>query len=407
MYKVLQINVVGNFGSTGRIANDIGDLCLRNNWESYIAIGRKERPSNSKIIKIGNDIDLVQHALKTRIFDRHGFGSKKATKKFIENVLEIKPDIIHLHNIHGYFINIEILFDFLKEYNAPVVWTLHDCWSFTGHCSYFDFAKCEKWKTICFDCPQKKSFPSSYFLDSSKANYIDKKNLFNNVNNLTLVPVSNWLNELIKESFLESKSQVINNGINLNNFTPSKNIEKIKVKHNIQNKLIVLGVASIWSDRKGLKDFIKLSKEVNESIIIVLVGLSDKQLKNLPDNIIGIQRTESISELADLYSAADLYLNLTYEDNFPTTNLEALACGTPVLTYNTGGSIESVDNTTGFVVEKGDIAGLITILNKKELFVFKKLKNNCREKALKNYNKDERYKEYLELYASLIKNHKK
>mgnify|MGYP000291846277 CR=1 FL=1 len=407
MYKVLQINVVGNFGSTGRIANDIGDLCLSNNWESYIGVGRKERPSNSKIIKIGNNIDLVKHALKTRVFDRHGFGSKKATKKFIEKILEIKPDIIHLHNIHGYFINIEILFDFLKEYNVPVVWTLHDCWAFTGHCAYFDFVKCLKWKTMCFACPQKKSFPSSCFFDNSKANYIDKKNLFNNVNNLTLVPVSNWLNGLVNDSFLESKSQVINNGVNLNDFTPSKNIEKTKAKLRIQNKLIVLGVASIWSDRKGFKDFIKLSKLVDKNVIIVLVGLNDKQFKNLPGNIIGIQRTESISELVDLYSAADLYLNLTYEDNFPTTNLEALACGTPVLTYNTGGSIESVDNTTGFVVKKGDIAGVVTILNKKGLFVSKKTKNSCREKALKNYNKDERYNEYLELYNRLIKNHKK
>lgn len=404
MYKILQINVVGNYGSTGKIANDIGDLCISNGWESYIAVGRNVRESKSNIIKVGGNIDLLLHGVKSRLLDRHGFGSRKATQKFIEEIDRIKPNIIHLHNLHGYYINIDILFKYLASSKIPVVWTLHDCWPFTGHCTYFDFADCNKWIEQCYSCPQTKSYPASLYKDNSKENYIDKKRIFNSLENITLVPVSNWLNGLVKDSFLDGKSQVINNGINLNDFTPSKNIEKTKAKYNIQNKLIALGVASIWSDRKGFVDFIKLSKKVNKEVVIVLVGLNDKQLKNLPDNVVGIQRTESLNELADLYSAADLYLNLTYEDNFPTTNLEALACGTPVLTYKTGGSVESVDDTTGFVVEKGDITSVVNILNKKKMFASQKVKNTCREKALKHYNKDERYKEYLELYASLIKN---
>lgn len=403
MPTLLQINVVANYGSTGRIADEIGEIAMTNGWKSYIAFGRNDRPSKSKLIKIGSELEIKMHGLKTRLFDRHGFGSKHATLAFVQRIQEIKPDVIHLHNIHGYYINIEILFNYLANSNIPVVWTLHDCWPFTGHCAYFDFVGCNKWVDGCFSCPQKTSYPSSLWLDNSKKNYLDKQKLFNSLKNLTLVPVSNWLGCLVKQSFLKSHPlKVINNGVNLNDFYPRKNGAQIKSELGIKDCFLLLGVASMWDKRKGFEDFIKLSNLIDEESIIVLVGVTDKQLKVLPKNMIGITRTENISKLADIYSAADLFLNLTYEDNFPTTNIESLACGTPVLTYNTGGSIESVSAKTGYIVEKGDfegVMGIISIVKENRNFKFP---ITCRSRAENLYNKNDRYKEYIALYNCLL-----
>lgn len=402
MKKLLQINVVVNSGSTGRIAEEIGQLAISKGWESYIAFGRNERQSKSKPIKIGSDFNIKLHALQTRIFDQHGLGSRLATIKFISQIKELKPDIIHLHNIHGYYLNIEILFNYLSKSNIPVIWTLHDCWPITGHCTNFSFAGCNKWKTECCKCPQKKEYPGSYVFDRSKQNFYLKKSLFCSLGNMVIVPVSNWLDNIVKISYLNIyTSKVINNGIDTNQFSP-KNTDGIRERYNLSGKFIILGVTSIWSRRKGLSDFISLSNYLDENYQIVLVGLNKKQLKDLPINILGIERTENILELAQLYSCADVFINPTWEDNFPTTNLEALACGTPIVTYHTGGSIESVSPETGFVVEQGDIAGLYNAI----ITVQKKGKNYysdaCLRRAIKMYDKNERYLEYINLYNSMI-----
>ncbi len=404
MPKILQINTVVNTGSTGRICEEIGLKIITNEWVSYIAYGRNEKPSKSKLIKIGTLKDVYLHVLKSRIFDRHGFESLRPTINFINKIENIKPDIIHIHNLHGYYINIEVLFNYLASTSVPVVWTLHDCWPFTGHCTYFDLINCNRWKTGCFDCPNKNEYPASYFFDNSKTNYSNKYKLFTSIKNLTIVPVSNWLGNIVKESFLNKyKQHLIYNGVNLEIFAP-KISNSIKKNLGIDNRFILLGVASIWNSRKGLEDYISLSKLIKPDCVIVLVGLNNKQLKELPSNIIGVSRTENIQELAEIYSAADLFLNLTYEDNFPTTNLEALACGTPVLTYNTGGSIEAISKETGFIVDKGDLNTVLDVINL--------VKNNgksvytsaCRQRAIRLYNKDDRYMEYLNLYESLLSN---
>jgi len=403
MKTILQINTVVNSGSIGRIAEEIGQEAISKGWKSYIAYGRNDRPSKSYLIKIGSKLDIKKHGLQTRLFDRHGFGSKLATEKFIERIKEIQPDIIHLHNIHGYYLNIEILFNYLSKANIPVIWTLHDCWSFTGHCTHFDFVGCNKWETACFDCPQKNEYPSSLWMDNSKRNYIDKKKQFNSVENLTLVPVSQWLVNIVKKSFLKNYPlRLINNGINLNFFTPQNNALEVRRNLGVDSQFLLVGVTSVWSARKGLDDFIKLSKLIDQDTLIVLVGLNEKQLKNLPSNIIGIIRTENISQLAEIYSAADLFLNLTYEDNFPTTNIESLACGTPILTYNTGGSIEAVSVDTGFIVEKGDLSGVMDVIRIVENRGKHAYTEACRTRAEKLYNKNDRYNEYFKLYDSLL-----
>ena len=342
------------------------------------------------------------HGFQTRLFDKHGLGSKSATKEFIGKIKKISPDIIHLHNIHGYYINIEILFNYLRKTSIPVVWTFHDCWPITGHCAHFTFVGCEKWKTQCNNCPQKTSYPASWFVDRSDKNFHLKKDLFTSLPNLTLVPVSNWLSGILKDSFFQgSPIKLINNGINTDVFKPSSS-RSFRTIHGLENKFLMMGVASIWSPLKGLKDFIELSKHLNSDYQIVLVGLSREQIEQLPDNILGIERTERVEELAELYASCDVYVNPTYEDNFPTTTLESLACGTPVITYKTGGSPEAIDEFTGIVVEQGNIGKLID--------AFEMVKNKgkqyysdaCVNRAHRLYKKEDRYQEYIELYEKLI-----
>ncbi len=393
--RVLQINSVCGIGSTGRIATDIHHLLIEQGHESYIAYGRDAPINCDNPIKIGTVIDNYHHALITRIFDKHGFGSRKATREFIDKVIELDPDVIHLHNIHGYYINIEILFDYLKIADKPVVWTLHDCWSFTGHCAHFDFAGCDRWKTGCQSCPEKKSYPTSLFMDNSKMNHARKKNAFSGVNNLTIVTPSKWLADLVKQSYLkEYPVKVINNGIDLEVFKPTDS--DFRDRYNLRNKFIILGVANVWDRRKGFNYFIELSERVNDDVAIVMVGLSNKQIRNLPNNIIGIARTQDTKELAEIYTAADVFINPTLEEVLGLTNIEALACGTPVITFDAGGSVECVDNKTGVVVEKGKIDNLLNGINKS-----KKIKRgNCVIRAKSRFEKIDRFREYVNLYSS-------
>lgn len=398
--KVLQINTVCGRGSTGRIAVDIHKLLLEQGHESVIAYGRGEPLNCDNTIKIGNKIDFYNHALKTRLLDRHGFGSKKATGDFVDKIKYYNPDIIHLHNIHGYYLNIEILFNFLRKFNKPVVWTLHDCWAFTGHCSYFDYANCYKWEMHCQECPERKSYPKSIFIDNSYNNYEKKRKLFTSLDKLTLVTPSEWLARLVKRSFLkEYPVKVINNGIDLNVFKPVPG--DFRERNNLTNKFIILGVANNWEKRKGFEYFIELSKLIETDEAIVMVGLSKNQLKQLPKNIIGITRTNNVKELAEIYTCADVFFNPTLEDNFPTANLESLACGTPVITFNTGGSIETVDNSTGLIVEKGNLEEAIKMIRRVKTEGKDKYRDFCIKRASKYYNKDDRFQEYIKLYKSL------
>lgn len=402
---LLQIAIEANKGSVGRIAEQIGETVIQNKWTSYVTYARKSNPSQSKVVKIGSKFDVYWHGLETRIFDNHCFSSRIATKKLIKQIKEIKPDIIHLHHLHGYFINIEVLFKFLKESNIPVVWTFHDCWSFTGHCAYFDFVGCDKWKTGCFECEQKNEYPKSLIFDRSKKNFFEKKRIFNSIDNMVLVPVSNWLSDKVKESFLKKfHCQVIHNGIDLETFYVKKSRNLINDKYNLNNRFIILGVASTWDRRKGLEEFIKLNEQIDlDLFVIVLVGLTKEQLTKMPRSIVGIQRTENVAQLADLYSAADVFVNPTFEDTFPTTNLEALACGTPIITYETGGSVESVMHNTGIVVKKGDVSGILNSIEYIKVKGKKFYEDNCRKSAVSNFDKNVKFKEYFKLYNEILK----
>ena len=341
--KILMINSVCGVKSTGRICTDLAKELEKNGHEVKIAYGREKVPLEYQkyAIRIGNNLDVKIHGLQSRLFDMAGFGSKKVTQKFIEWIKKYNPDVIHLHNLHGYYINIEILFQYLKkEFRGKIIWTLHDCWAFTGHCAYFDYVRCEEWKKECKRCVQKKEYPKCVGVSNSNNNFFKKKQLFTGIDNLIIVTPSQWLADLVKNSFLkEYKVKVIHNGIDTRIF---KKIEtNIKSRYNLKDKKIILGVAAIWDRRKGLDYFIELSNKLDNSYQIVVIGINKEQKQQLPQNIIGILKTSSVKELIEWYSVADIFVNPTLEDNYPTTNLEAIACGTPVITFNTGGSLES------------------------------------------------------------------
>lgn len=398
--KVLQINSVCGIGSTGRIATDIHQILIEQGHESYIAYGRDTPKNCDKAIRIGTKIDNYAHVALTRIYDRHGFGSKKATEDFITKIENLNPDVIHLHNIHGYYINIEVLFDYIKKANKRVIWTLHDCWAFTGHCSHFDYIKCNKWKTGCANCPQKNVYPTSLIFDNSKDNYLMKKDIFTGVKDLTIVTPSQWLAALVKESFLgEYSIKVIHNGINLNIFKPTESM--FRKKYDLLNKFIILGVANNWNRKKGLDYFKELSNLLEKDEVIVLVGLSEKQKKELPKKIIGITRTNNTQELAEIYSAADVFINPTLEDNFPTTNIEALACGTPVITFNSGGSKESIDKNCGFVVTKDSLKQTFVSIRMIKAKGKEHFSKKCRKRSIELYNKEDRFNECIYLYEKI------
>ncbi len=351
--KVLMINSVCGVGSTGRICTDIADMLLSQGHECKIAYGRGEVPEKYRDIsvRIGSTFKVYCNVLKSRLFDNEGFNAVGATKKLVRWIKEYDPDVIHLHNIHGYYLNVKILFDYLKTSGKKIIWTLHDCWAFTGHCTHFQVPHCDKWRTECEKCIRVKDYPKA-LISHAKRNYKRKKQTFCGVPNLTIVTPSKWLAGVVEQSFLsEYQTVVINNGIDLSVFKPTES--DFRERFGLTDKKIILGVASVWEKRKGFNDFLELAKLIDDSYRIVLVGVNDKQLKMLPSSVIGIKRTNNVKELAEIYTAADVLFNPTYEDNYPTVNLEAQACGTPVITYPTGGSVESVPSEN--VVKSKDI----------------------------------------------------
>nr|WP_288723120.1 glycosyltransferase [uncultured Sellimonas sp.] len=360
--KILMINVVCGIRSTGRICTDLATSLEAEGHEVKIAYGREYVPEQYRkyAVRIGSDIDVNFHGLKARLSDADGLGSKIATREFLKWVDKFNPDIIHLHNLHGYYINVPLLFDYINTRNKRIIWTLHDMWSFTGHSGTCDMYNCEKWKLGCGNCPARREYPAS-FRDKSARNYIWKKKIFSRVQDMTIVTPSRWLAGLVKQSFLKDKKiEVIPNGIDIKQFKPLEN--DFKEFYGIQNKILLLGCTTSWGKGKGLYDFYTLAEKLDDRFKVVLVGLNKNQISALPNSILGIERTNSVKELAQMYSAADIFINLTHADNYPTVNLEALACGTPVITYKTGGSDECLDGNNGRYFEKGDIDSIIKFL---------------------------------------------
>lgn len=334
--KVLLINSVCGIGSTGRICTDLAQQLEAEGNDVKIAYGRKgtvPKQFQKYAVRIGTDCECKLHAVQTRLFDTHGFGSRRATREFLEWAEEYNPDLLWLHNLHGYYINVEMLFDWIKKHpKMQVKWTLHDCWAFTGHCTHFAMVKCEQWKSKCEDCPQLKRYPACFMMSSVAKNFERKKRVFTGVKDMTLITPSEWLAKLTHDSFLKDYPvEVQYNSIDTSIFKPTPS--NFRERYGLQGKIIVLGVANVWEDRKGLFDFYKLAEMLDSRFAIVLVGLSEKQIKELPKGIIGILRTNSAQDLAAIYTAADILVSLSVEETFGMTPVEAQACGTPSIVY--------------------------------------------------------------------------
>lgn len=398
--RVLQLNPICGVGSTGRIVSGIQEAILARGDDCLVVYNREPSKSIGEKVRIGSKGTIYRHALYTRLTDRQGFASRHETKQLLEIMDEYQPDIMHLHLLHGNYIYMPLLFRAIKEKKLPVVWTFHDAWALTGHCVHFYNVGCERYKTGCYDCPLRTHHPASWIVDQSKRNWREKKALFHSVDNLSIVTPSNWLADMVRNSYLKDKDLcVIPNGIDTNVFYPRKQCI-LRGEYHIGSKFLILGCAGCWAPTKGLADFEWLTEQIDKTQIqIVLIGLTKEQIRTLPDGMIGVEKTTDIEQLAQWYSEADVFANPTYEDNFPTTNLEALACGTPVITYQTGGSPESVTEACGYVVEQGNKEALLqAILEEKR---HPKRMTDCYEQG-KKFDIMKVYDQYIHLYDQIL-----
>lgn len=397
--RIVQINSVCGKGSTGKICVAVSEILSRKGVENYILYSRWT--SNfPQAIKYENDYYAKFQALREKMFATFGFEAKRATKQLIRHIEEIQPDIVHLHVLHSHDCNLTLLFNYLRERHIKVFWTFHDCWAITAYCPYFDMIACQKWKTGCYNCPSWRRF--SWFMDRSAELYARKKAMVEGVD-LTIITPSEWMASIVRESFMkEYPVKVINNGIDLNIFKPIEHqnmeLEAKRSLYDLINKKILLGVADVWSERKGLGDFFRLRNLLDQEYLIVLVGVTEDIQRKLPQGIIGINRTRDQNELALIYAAADYFLNPTYEDNYPTTNLEAMACGTPVISYRTGGSPESITPETGWVVDKGDVEAMANVILCTGHKDRDKMKKECRKRAVGYFDINKCFDSYVRLY---------
>lgn len=398
--RLVEINAY-NIGSTGRIMLQIAECTRRNGWEAVTFSSSREsvKPASEGHCFIDCYPDYRLHMGFGMIFGFELEFSYLATIRLIRTLNKIRPEVIHIHNTHGWYLNHDLFFRYLKKSGAKVVWTLHDCWTFTGRCPHFQMTKCEKWLTGCRQCSyDKRLYPASYLFDRSRRNWKKKKRLFTGISDLTIVTPSHWLADLVKQSFLKKYPvRVIHNGLDLAVFRPVES--DFRNKYRCENRRIVLGVVFSWGRRKGLDVWIELSKRMNETYQIVLVGTNDEIDGLLPETILSVHKTDTASELAEIYSTADVFVNPTREDTFPTTNLEALACGTPVVTFQTGGATEMLDDSCGVAVPCDDVDAMEReIVRICETGAYRS--EDCRRRA-QDFDKEKKYREYIELFEEI------
>ncbi|MDD3362075.1 MAG: glycosyltransferase [Hespellia sp.] len=404
--KVLQINAVYGHGSTGVIAKEILDEVVSSGGEAYVASVEPENHTDlnrlSGYITIGNKLDRNVHALQSRVFGEQGFYSKLETRKLIKKIQKIDPDIIHLHNLHNNYINLEILFGFIREYKMYTVITLHDCWFFTGKCCHFLYDDCEKWMTGCDHCPRQKKELPSYFVDRSARDYEKKKKLIGSNPYVHVVGCSAWLTDCARKSILKSRVEhTIYNGIDLSVFKPTD--RGMKKTIGLEGKNIVLGMANKWLSEENSSTFDYIVPRLNKNTVLILIGCTNEQIANIAgENILLVGFVYDRTQLAEYYSMADVFVNVTKVDSFPTVNIEALGCGTPVITYNSGGSAETVDMSTGAVVVYGDYVNLMNQIDSFLAIGKTKYKDNCVRRANKYYDKKNQFREYIELYEHIL-----
>lgn len=394
--KVLLINMAYGAGSTGKIIADIMDMLKKNGNDVKALYGTGEQSHNADAVKVSGKLGYYFHNAASRLTDHAGLYSWAATRKMIREIKAFQPDLLHLHTLHGFYVNYEMLFRFLKEADIPVVWTLHDCWAFTGHCTHFSQAKCTQWQTECRDCKLLRRYPQCYGRGDVRRNFLRKKRAFTGVKNLTITTPSRWLANQVSRSFLRDYPRtVIPNGIDRRIFRPQSS--GLRKKYRLEDKKIVLGAANVWNTRKGLPDMLTLADRLGSAYQVVLIGLTERQLPDIPANVLGLLRTANQTELAQWYSAADVFVNPTYEETFGLTTVEAQACGTPVVVYRTDGCPETVASGNGRLVPQGDMQAL-------EDAVRDITNGSCRADPQRaaQFDKDAVYQDYLELYENVL-----
>lgn len=394
MTKVVVING-GNGGSTGKIIYGIYDLGKKDNYDFKIFTppGNNEKKNLPDNVFIGSRIERRMSDILSQMTGNMDSGNILNTLFLINKIEEMNPDIIHLHNMHGNYVNIRMLFRYLNRINIPIVWTLHDCWSMTGHCCHFVMCSCEKWKTGCYDCDNISVYPES-MIDKSKCLYAEKKKLFTSLNKVTIVTPSEWLGKVVDESYLNCfPRKVINNGVDLNVFKPR--VSDFRNKYHIEDKFVILAVAPLWTRSKGLDRIIDLANRLPQNFVVVIVGKTDEKIQG--DNIIKINKTDNQIELAELYSTADVFLNPTREDTFPTVNLEALACGTPVLSYGACGSAEAFNDDTGRIVDDTNILSVINEIAEEQFN-----RELCLQRG-REFDQTRKFEEYIKLYKKIVR----
>lgn len=388
--KVLFINSV-IYGSTGRICLDLQNKIDSMGHNSIICYGRGKKTNTNNAFRFSNNLSIFFDIFKSRLFDNQGLNSVHKTNKLINFIREYNPDIIHIHNIHGYYVNYKMLFDyFKKEFHGAIVWTLHDCWPFTGHCSYFEYENCQKWKTGCFKCQQKHLYPSSFLIDNSKSNYLAKKNYFSNVPNLHIVVPSFWLKEKVGMSFLSNyPCTVINNGVDTSSFSSFPN----------EKRRFLLFVSLQWTERKGAKLISEIIKYIDQKLDIIIIGKWKIKKPNIK-SIVFIEKRLSKAELNSYYKNAICLVNPTLEDNFPTVNIEAQCCGTPVIAFDSGGTKETIFTNHSRIVTRGDCFQMANEINN---LIKEKVANDISEKT-SYFDSKRMADDYFKLYLEVLKN---
>lgn len=399
--RIYQLNTFCGVKSTGRIAAEIAKIVEADGGVCRIGYGVPEMSVDAErfAYRIGSPMERKLHGAMRKLLDAEGLGSFWGTRKLLRDMEAFQPDLIHLHNLHGCYLHLPLLFDYLAQTNVPIVWTLHDCWPFTGHCAYFDYCGCERWKTGCHDCPQQKNYPTCIGLDGSKRNYALKKKWFTGLKRLTLVAPCEWMLKPLGASFLgHYPSRVILNGIDLDSFHPAPS--GLRERLSLGERKLCLSLAAEWDARKGLPCLIQTADRMGERYRFAVIGLTDEQIAALPQGMLGLPRTGSVQELAEWYTAADCLVNPTLEDNMPMVNLEALACGTPVAVFSTGGCPEAVDESTGAVVPKGDVSALCSAIERLCCSDREAWRQSCLERA-RLFDAKHTFEAYLSLYKEL------
>ena len=399
--NVLQLNTCSGVKSTGRIAADLARMLHARGDECRIGYGEEPVPEDCRAFSfpVCGPFERKAYSQLRKLADAEGLGGQLGTRRLIRQMEADPPDVVHLHNVHGCYLHLPMLFDYLKRADLPVVWTLHDCWSFTGHCAYFDYAGCVRWRDGCDHCPQLRSYPVCYGLDGSKRNYQWKQKLFTGLNRLTLVTPCEWLMENVRASFWGNQpARVIYNGVDLDRFRPAPS--DLRAKHGITAPYLLLAVAAQWDERKGLRYLLEAAEQLGPAYQLAVLGLSQSQREALPQGVLGLPATGSVDELCQWYSAADVFCNPTLEDNMPLVNLEALACGTPVTVFATGGCVECVDDAVGAVTPKADVPAFCEAV-RRVAAAKPALAAACLERA-RRFDKNACYQAYLSLYREVL-----